>query len=526
MMIEPGRVLAGRYRLVSAIGRGSQADVWLADHLALSTRVAVKLIDPDLAKDPGACERFRREATAAAQLRSTHVVQTLDHGIDEGQPFIVMELLQGQDLFDRLDQLGRISLSDTATILVQVARALTRAHQLGIVHRDLKPENVFLVQEDDTEVAKVLDFGVAKLTYAERLTMQGSGAPALVGTPQYMSPEQVRGDEELDPRSDVWSVGVLAYQCAVGELPFDSPNLAEILLQITVREAPVPSRKNPDLPPSFDEWFKRSCARDPEQRFTTAREQAEALRKLADVRLDPALSYPPPAAVVTPIQVEPPAVPRAPALPSLAAPLKLDDADLAPEDADEMARTVQMSREHLLADAPDALPGESPRATHRLVSGGAPAARLSDDVPTVAGRREQFDASEADLDWGKQTAQRERPAPSADELALFAAVQPVALHTAIAQPVAPAVAPAGALPGDASAAVTSAAPVGAAPGSLAPPTRVASSGPSLWIGALVVAVVTTFVALLALVLTECASPSGPTPSGRARATGATSSPAP
>src|ERR1700733_12114784 len=145
MAIEPGRVLSQRYRLIRPVGQGSQASVWVAEHLALSTQVAVKLIDPELAKRDSARERFKREATAAARLRSAHVVQMLDHGIDGDQPFIVMELLEGEDPSERLNKRGRLTLRETSKIITQVARALTRAHQAGIVHRDLKPENVFLV---------------------------------------------------------------------------------------------------------------------------------------------------------------------------------------------------------------------------------------------------------------------------------------------------------------------------------------------------------------------------------------------
>src|SRR3954471_6157937 len=157
MAIEAGRVLSQRYRLIRPVGQGSQASVWVAEHLALTTHVAVKLIDPDLAKRPDARERFKREATAAAQLRSPHVVQILDHGIDGDQPFIVMELLDGEDLFQRLEKRHHLSVKDTSKILTQVARALTRAHAAGVVHRDLKPENVFLAHNDDDEIVKVLD---------------------------------------------------------------------------------------------------------------------------------------------------------------------------------------------------------------------------------------------------------------------------------------------------------------------------------------------------------------------------------
>ena len=163
METEAGRVLSERYRLIRPVGQGSQAAVWIAEHLALNTHVAVKLIDPELAKKEEARERFRREATAAAQLRSAHVVQIIDHGIDGDQPFIVMELLEGEDLFERLDKRQKLSLRETSKILTQVARALARAHAAGIVHRDLKPENVFLAANEDDEIVKVLDFGVAKI---------------------------------------------------------------------------------------------------------------------------------------------------------------------------------------------------------------------------------------------------------------------------------------------------------------------------------------------------------------------------
>src|SRR3954465_14133800 len=203
MAITPGRILNERYRLIRPIGHGSQASVWVAEHLALTTTVAVKLIDPELAKKEAARERFRREATAAAQLRSAHVVQILDHGIDGTQPFIVMELLDGEDLFERLAHRNRLTLRETAKIVTQVARALARAHAAGIVHRDLKPENVFLVPNEDDEIVKVLDFGVAKIKTPPKSAMKATGVGTLIGTPHYMSPEQVKGIAEVDFRTDL-----------------------------------------------------------------------------------------------------------------------------------------------------------------------------------------------------------------------------------------------------------------------------------------------------------------------------------
>src|SRR5262249_6371380 len=196
MAIEAGRVLNQRYRLIRPVGQGSQASVWVAEHLALTTHVAVKLISPELAKKDSARERFKREATAAAQLRSAHVVQILDHGIDKDQPFIVMELLEGEDLYERLNKRHRLSLRETSKIVTQVARALTRAHAAGIIHRDLKPENVYLVPNEDDEIVKVLDFGVAKVEGAAKATKQ-TGVGTLIGTPHYMSAEQCKGVGEI-----------------------------------------------------------------------------------------------------------------------------------------------------------------------------------------------------------------------------------------------------------------------------------------------------------------------------------------
>src|SRR5213595_3298274 len=157
-------ILAGKYRLVRQLGRGGMGSVWFAHHLTLQAPVAVKLMDPEIANNAESLHRFMNEAKAAATLRSPHVVQVLDHGVDNGVPFIVMELLEGESLGDRLCARGGLGPVETSRIVTQIARALSRAHDAGIIHRDLKPENVFLVRNDEEEVVKLLDFGVAKST--------------------------------------------------------------------------------------------------------------------------------------------------------------------------------------------------------------------------------------------------------------------------------------------------------------------------------------------------------------------------
>ena len=183
-----GVVVAGRYRLTRKLGAGGMGSVWLAYDLSLDTKCALKLVDDDKAKSEEVRVRFQREAKAAAQLRSPHVVDVFDHGDWSGVPYIAMEFLDGEDLGQRLQRLGRLDPGSTYRVISHVARALTRAHAIGIVHRDLKPENVFLVRGDDEEIAKVLDFGIAKhdaYSLQDKATKTGS----FLGTPYYVSPE-------------------------------------------------------------------------------------------------------------------------------------------------------------------------------------------------------------------------------------------------------------------------------------------------------------------------------------------------
>jgi eukaryotic-like serine/threonine-protein kinase len=271
-----GRVLSSRYRLESELGEGGMGAIWRAEHLALGSPVAVKLIDPEIARDESMLVRFLREAKAAASLRSPHVVTILDYGVDEGRPFIVMELLEGENLRHRLKRVGRLDPSVIARVITHVARAVGRAHEAGIIHRDLKPENVFLVRNEDDELAKVLDFGVAKLdSCAPGETHTRTGT--LLGTPHYMSPEQVQGNQVVDHRSDLWSMGVIAFECVTGKRPFDSPGLGDLVLRICTHPIPVPSSLAP-VPAEFDRWLLKALARDPNERFPSARELAESLR--------------------------------------------------------------------------------------------------------------------------------------------------------------------------------------------------------------------------------------------------------
>lgn len=284
--LGPGHVIAGKYRLIDLLGKGAMGEVWRAEHTSLGAPVAIKLIDVELLgadnnhENSEIVQRFFREAKAAAALRSPHVVQILDHGYDGNLPYIAMEMLEGETLEQRLERERTLPPLMTATILTHIARAIGKAHEAGIVHRDLKPSNVFLVKNDDEEIAKVLDFGIAKATGGGVLGSQGGLATrtgSVVGTPCYMSPEQALGNKTIDHRADLWALGVIAFECVCGQRPFDSEALGDLIVQICARPLPVPSAVAP-VPDGFDAWFARACAREPSERFPTSKELAESLR--------------------------------------------------------------------------------------------------------------------------------------------------------------------------------------------------------------------------------------------------------
>ncbi|HEY6724121.1 MAG TPA: serine/threonine-protein kinase [Polyangiaceae bacterium] len=277
-------VVGGKYKLLRPLGGGGMGSVWVAEHLTLQALVAVKFMRPASRPSRQARARFTFEARSAAQLRSSHIVQVFDYGTSCDVPYIAMELLQGETLAARLARRGVLSARDTARVLAQIARAMARAHARGVVHRDLKPANVFLVREDGREIVKVLDFGVAK---SERAAPKyaGTDSGCLIGTPGYFSPEQADGEREVDHRSDLWAMGVIAFECITGQRPFHHKNLGGVLLNICVNPIPVPSRLAP-VPPGFDRWFAKAVARSPEERFESASALANALTELVNASSD------------------------------------------------------------------------------------------------------------------------------------------------------------------------------------------------------------------------------------------------
>ncbi len=269
----PGAMLTPNLRLLSLLGHGGMGSVWRAEHLVLGKQVAVKLLAKDLAEDAEAHARFVREATLLGQLKSPHVVAVHDFGDSEGTPFFVMELLEGEDLGDRLERVHALPLGTVTAILSQLCKALDRIHEIGVVHRDLKPGNVFLTKVDGDLVVKLVDFGIAKNPEASFKT---TSTGALLGTPLYMSPEQVLSTRDVGPASDLYSLGVLVYECLAGEPPFSGETLGAIHVAITQGRFTPISKRVAGLHPALDGWFSRALASDPKARFGSAREMAEA----------------------------------------------------------------------------------------------------------------------------------------------------------------------------------------------------------------------------------------------------------
>jgi serine/threonine-protein kinase len=319
-----GYVVAGKYRLDEVIGSGGMGSVWSATHVALGHRLAMKLISREFVKSTEALRRFDAEAKAAARLQSRHVVQVFDTGtLQDGTPYIAMELLAGQNLHQRVHHHGPLSVADAVSVVTQCGRALARAHSMSIVHRDIKPDNIFLAQmpDEDGIVVKILDFGVAKILHEDGSPgNQGSTRTGvLLGTPLYMSPEQARGLKSIDHRTDLYSMGLVTYTMLTGNLAFSGESFGDLLLKICTEPLPSLSASAPWLPTAFEMWFQRACARDPAARFQTAEDFADAFRAAAGAATEAALPSP---AMSGPMPGDPsslsvaPAAPAAPAAPS------------------------------------------------------------------------------------------------------------------------------------------------------------------------------------------------------------------
>src|SRR5437899_7896255 len=267
--LKPGSVLAERYEILQLLGQGGMGAVYKARDKELDRVVALKLIRSEFAKNPEILRRFKQELILARQVTHKNVIRIYDLGQADGIKFITMDFVEGRDLRQLLVEKGKFPPEQAARIMLQICRALEAAHTEGVIHRDLKPQNIML---DSGGRVYVMDFGIARSAYLPGMTQTG----ALIGTPEYMSPEQARG-EKLDERSDIFSLGVIFYEILTGKLPYPSDTPLATLWKRMQEPVTPPSKLEPSLPPSINETVVRALEIEPEQRFASARGMAHQL---------------------------------------------------------------------------------------------------------------------------------------------------------------------------------------------------------------------------------------------------------
>ncbi|HEX9296239.1 MAG TPA: serine/threonine-protein kinase [Polyangiaceae bacterium] len=289
---QPGDVLAGKYRVESILGAGGMGVVVLVQHIELGQRMAIKLMTPGVNHDPQAAIRFLREARAAAGLQSEHVVRIFDVGtLDSGAPYMVMELLRGEDLSQLLSNVGRLAVSEAVDYVLQACHAIAEAHAMGIVHRDLKPSNLFLTRRSDgSPLVKVLDFGISKAMSPEgdsQFSANLTTTSAVMGSPLYMSPEQVRNAKQVDARADIWSLGVILHELLTGSPAFHADTLPGICAAIIADNPPPLRSLREDAPSELEDVLNRCLEKSVKNRYQTTREFMTALRPFASSGYQP-----------------------------------------------------------------------------------------------------------------------------------------------------------------------------------------------------------------------------------------------
>ncbi len=292
--IEVGEIVAGKYRIEAVLGEGGMGVVFAARHIALNGQFALKFLSSQALGNSQAVGRFYREAQAAVKLRSEHAVRVFDVGTHEnGLPYLVMEYLEGGDLGHLLETTGPLPIAEALDYVMQACAAIADAHSAGVIHRDIKPSNLFCVtRQEKSLLIKVLDFGISKVTDAlagdQGITVTGN----FLGSPSYMSPEQMRAPDRVDYRSDIWSLGVVLYECLTDKLPFPASTLPEVCLRVAQDPPIPPSHYRPDLPVGLEAVILRCLEKDRDARFPSANALAEALRSFQAPLASAASSYP------------------------------------------------------------------------------------------------------------------------------------------------------------------------------------------------------------------------------------------
>ena len=278
-VVRPGTVVNDAYRIVRQIGEGAMGGIYEARQLRLDKRVAIKVLARELAVNGEALLRFHREAEITSQLGHPNIITVFDFGTTEqGQPYLVMEFLEGEDLADRLSREKKLPLAGAVRINKQVASALAETHAKGVVHRDLKPANIFLSKIQGEDFAKILDFGISKVRAASTAL---TNASTLMGTPMYMAPEQAKGETELDHWTDQWALACITYEMLAGRPPFVGDDTAALLYQVVHENPPPLAQFNADLPPSVDGIIRRALTKDQNERFPHVTAFAQAFEAAA-----------------------------------------------------------------------------------------------------------------------------------------------------------------------------------------------------------------------------------------------------
>ena len=284
---KPGEILNGKYKIEKIIGKGGMGAVLAAHHELLGERIAIKFLLGEIAQNPEAVARFNNEAKNAFKIQSEHVCRIMDVGNERGMPFMVMEFLNGEDLSQMLEKRGALPVEDAVDYVLQALEAIAQAHAFGIVHRDLKPANLFLHRrQDGSAIIKVLDFGIAK---ANTLGDAGgnhnlTSTKSMLGSPLYMSPEQLRSAKNVDARADIWALGVILYELLTGTVPFNGETLGELFIAILEQPPPPVSHKRPDVPQVLSDAVMRCLQRNIDTRFPNVAELAQALASCAPAR--------------------------------------------------------------------------------------------------------------------------------------------------------------------------------------------------------------------------------------------------
>jgi len=280
--VKPGDILAGKYRVNKVLGAGGMGVVVQATHIVLEDKVALKFLLPEFVENEAVSARFLREAQAAVRIKSPNVARVVDVGtLESGAPFMVMEYLSGRDLGQELDAIGPFSVETAAKFALQACEALASAHASGIIHRDIKPANLFITQNaDGSPLLKVLDFGISKVADATGVSNL-TRTHAAMGSPTYMSPEQMRSAKDVDSRADIWSLGVVIFEMVAGTLPFNAESMPQLVALVLESEAPSLRDARPDVDEAFDELVTRCLQKDTSKRFQDVAELASALAPFA-----------------------------------------------------------------------------------------------------------------------------------------------------------------------------------------------------------------------------------------------------